>query len=168
MEKLRENIFKFTKTAFAKYVFIMNWSKQWHICHYIVWCTLILAIILLSFSIQYHVDILTHPDVDVENEIAIITPSGEFYTNSDVYYSVQYILFLYYLAFQAFGVIFIFPITLLIYFVCYLCKKDFKIKNKFLHYNPIYTIIYNTIYNIIMLYFLFIAPCYFIFLRKLL
>ena len=125
------------KFIFDKYLFIINWTKQWHICHYLAWATFpVLGYLLYMYTVD------------------LIWYSGHFDA-----YAMLFLVVMFYLTLAIIYalIVFVFPVTIFVYFIFYLCKKNFKIKNKILLFNPIYSIFYN----IMMLYILLVLICYY-------
>ena len=136
MKKVLQYIINIPKFIFDKYVFIINWTKQWHICHYLVWATFpVLAYLLYACVVS-----------QIWNSNNINPYAG---------LAIAYMLFFTWFIIYAL-IVCIFPITLLIYLIFYLRKKNFKIKNKFLLYNPIYNIFYNVMSWYIILVLIYI------------
>lgn len=121
-------IINIPKFIFDKYIFIVNWTKQWHICHYLVWTFVIGYLIIQCFRIYYFAIDHISDGMDFFCICLILIIGAEIF--------------------------YVFPATLIIYFIAYLRKKDFKIKNNSLLYNPIYSIIYQLILIYIIYAFL--------------
>ena len=132
MEKVLQYIINIPKFIFDKYVFIVNWTKQWHICHYLVWATFPVLAVLLYACIEATVWLPGHFDFYAGLFLVLI-----FYITLAIIYLLT---------------VYVLPIILLIYFIFYLRKKSFKIKNRFLLYNPIY----NTFYNVMSWYIILV------------